>query len=54
MSDRLTAVQINGSQGNDLVDSQKLLNIIDSYSHETLKSTKRILEYCNLSENAAL
>ena len=53
MSDRVPALQINGSQGKN-VDQKMLLNLMESISKETLKSTERMLEYCNGSEKAGV
>ena len=53
MSDRLPALQIK-NENSGIIDQKNLLNMIESYSKETLKSTERMLEYCNLSETAGV
>ena len=53
MSDRLPALQIK-NENCGIIDQKNLLNMIESYSKETLKSTERMLEYCNLSETAGV
>jgi hypothetical protein len=53
MSDRLPALQIK-NENCGIIDQKNLLNMIESFSKETLKSTERMLEYCNLSETAGV